>query len=270
MNGPDHPPVDRLADHHEGLLAGDAQATVQSHLAGCSDCQRLLAQLDDVPQLLADEGSRPVTMPSSVAARLEGALAEEAAKRTDRSAHQGDDQPRAAVSSLTSRRAPGARSAHRRVWPVLAAAAAVVVVSAVGIEVMQGQGQSADTAASGGGGADDTLQEGGDAAAPEKGDAPTEGTLGSKTPSFRGTGPASVAALTALARDLAQGNPRPALSVGDVCVTKSAEDFAADTGPVSLIRWQGRAAILEVDVARHRLVVLDCLTPGRRLFTTTY
>ncbi len=269
MNGPEHPHVDALADHHAGLLAGDEQAPVQQHLAGCADCRRVITQLDGVSRLLTTEGQRPVTMPTWVAGRLERALAEEAAQRTSRGAPQGHEQRRTVIS-LASRRTPGETSDRRRLWPLLAAAAAAVVVSAVGIEVMQGQGQSADTAASGGGGAEDAVREGGAAAAPEKGEAPTEGNLSSEIPSFRGTSPASVAALTALARDLADGSSQPALSVVGVCVTTTADDFAADTGPVSLIRWQGKPAILEVDVARHRLVVLDCLTPGRRLFTTTY
>ncbi len=268
MNGPEHPHVDALADHHEGLLAGDEQAAVQRHVAGCADCQRFVAQLDEVSRLLSAEGQRPVTMPTSVATRLEGALAGEAAQRSGRVAGDGAHRS-AAVTSLASRRTPGERSGSRRVWPVLAAAAAVVVVSAVGIQVMQGGG-GADNAARGGGSAEDAVQEGGAAAAPEKGDTPTEGNVKSEIPSFRGTSPASVAALSALARDLADGNPQPALSVVGVCVTTTTNDFGAATRPVSLIQWRGKPAILEVDVARHRLVVLDCKLPGRRLFTTTY
>lgn len=278
MNGPEHPHVDVLANHHEGLLAGDEQATVQHHLAGCADCQHLVAQLDEVSRLLAAEGHRPVTMPSSVAARLEGALAEEAAQRSGRSAEQRDGQQGAAVTSLTSRRAPGARSAHRRVWPGLAAAAAVVVVSAVGIQVMQqGQGGgSADSSAGGqNGSAEEDVQEGaaaapGDGPTSANGDVPrTQDNLSrlKQAPAYTASQRASV---SALARDLLRGRTA-VLDASGVCASPTtAESTAAELGPVSLIRWQGRPALLQVNVAHHSLMVLDCKTASRQLFATTY
>ena len=266
MNGPEHPHVDVLADHHDGLLAGDEQEAVQHHLAGCAGCRHLVAQLDEVSRLLAVEGQRPVTMPGSVAARLEGVLAEEAAKSAGSSAQRGDEHRSAAVASLTSRRAPGARSGHRRVWPVLAAAAAVVVVSAVGIQVMQRHGGEGLSAGAQNDSVDESVQEGA-AAAPE-GDSPASanGDFIAKAPAFRKSQRASVAAL---ARNLAQGNSE-ALDARSVCSTPALEASAAQAGPVSLIRWQGSPALLQVNVAQHRLVVLDCKTASRELFATAY
>lgn len=278
MNRPEHPHADVLADHHARLLAGAEQAAVQRHLAGCPGCQRVVAELDEVSRLLAAEGHRPVTMPASVAARLDGALAEESAQRSDRGAVEGGEHRSVAVTSLASRRTSGEPFGRRRVWPALAAAAAVVVVSAVGFQVMQGQGQGADSAASGGG-AQDSVQEGGAAAAPESDDSsPESGVPSTPTdalkaaPEFRSTSRSSVAELTALARALARGNTEMAVRARGVCATPldDSGNFASAAVPVSLIRWQGRPAILQVDVAGHRLVVLDCETARQRLFSTTY
>lgn len=267
MNGPEHPHVNVLAAHHEALLAGDEQKAVQHHLAACADCQRVVAQLDEVSRLLTAEGRRPVTMPSAVAARLEGALTEEAANRYARDTPPYDEHRSAAVTSLTSRRASGARSAHGRVWPVLAAAAAVVVVSAVGIQVMRGD-EGADVNADSAVSRDHGGQAEPDGAAAPNGDASasTQGDVAATAPAFSKSQRASV---SALARNLAKGSSE-VLDATGVCAAPPVESASAGAGPVSLIRWQGSPALLQVNVAQHRLVVLDCKTASRQLFATTY
>ncbi|MDQ3484019.1 MAG: zf-HC2 domain-containing protein, partial [Actinomycetota bacterium] len=71
MKDPAHPPVDLLADHHEGLVTAAQAVAVAAHLDTCAECRSLVAALDEVAEVLAAEGSRTPAMPASVASSLE-------------------------------------------------------------------------------------------------------------------------------------------------------------------------------------------------------
>src|SRR5919106_1829548 len=67
-----------LAEHAEGLLAPDEADAVDAHLHQCETCQATAADLASVSAMLA---AAPATLPTpaDVAARIDRALAEEAA-----------------------------------------------------------------------------------------------------------------------------------------------------------------------------------------------
>ncbi|MFD7904330.1 anti-sigma factor family protein [Kitasatospora sp. NPDC059747] len=75
-----HPSVDELADLTEELIE-DAAAVeaLHRHLAGCAECRETVDALGEVRALLGGVEAPP--MPADVAARLDAALADEAARR---------------------------------------------------------------------------------------------------------------------------------------------------------------------------------------------
>ncbi|MEV7020666.1 hypothetical protein [Kitasatospora sp. NPDC093558] len=75
-----HPSVDELADLAEDLIEdpGTVEA-LHRHLAGCADCRETADALGEVRALLGEVEAPP--MPADVVARLDAALAEEAARR---------------------------------------------------------------------------------------------------------------------------------------------------------------------------------------------
>jgi anti-sigma factor RsiW len=143
----DHPSRDILADAAEGLLQPDDAATVDAHLAGCSDCRAELAAFSEVSTVLA---TAPVpTMPPGVAGRLRDVLAaEQSAREVSPVLHavpgSGPDAPPVPRHPYgTRRRLNPSLGRHfgedlRRVspgrrWgaPVLAAAAAALILGFV-------------------------------------------------------------------------------------------------------------------------------------------
>src|SRR5215468_4095816 len=68
-----------LAAFREELLSRRKAARVSAHLAACSRCARLDAQLAEVPALLTRSTAPP--MPDTLTARIEAAIAAEAAAR---------------------------------------------------------------------------------------------------------------------------------------------------------------------------------------------
>ncbi|MGH3155717.1 MAG: anti-sigma factor family protein [Streptosporangiaceae bacterium] len=163
-----HLDADVLADYREGLLDRRRAARIHAHLTGCEQCSRLDAGLAEVTELLA---SAPLPlMPEHLAARLENALAMEAAVRE---AETGT-APAGAVTGGAVRReqrtangaqgsAPGETGQRHRVWrrpdrsppprqwrtAWLGAAAAIVLILAVGgvygLSRLSGGGNSASS-----------------------------------------------------------------------------------------------------------------------------
>ncbi|MFC5285541.1 hypothetical protein ACFPM7_00625 [Actinokineospora guangxiensis] len=81
--GPDGPPwpEDLLADLHAGVLEPRRAAVVQADVGADADARAFLAALDAVRTDLSALGAAPVPpMPENVAARIDAALAEEAAR----------------------------------------------------------------------------------------------------------------------------------------------------------------------------------------------
>jgi len=73
-----HPTPEELADHWEGLLREDEARALDGHLEGCTACQAVHADLEELQALLAAD--RPGPMPPDVAVRLDAALAAAAAE----------------------------------------------------------------------------------------------------------------------------------------------------------------------------------------------
>jgi hypothetical protein len=105
-----HLDYDTLADLAEGLLDESLAASADAHLVSCAVCRDRSAEIADVSRLLADAPVPP--MPAELAARIDQALAAEAA---------AGPAP-ASVADLENRRR------HKRLRVMSMAAAAVVVV----------------------------------------------------------------------------------------------------------------------------------------------
>ncbi|MGI8613823.1 MAG: hypothetical protein ACR2KL_07780 [Nocardioidaceae bacterium] len=123
-----HPDVLVLAEHAEGLLDEAAQEVVTAHLRGCAACANTVADLADLPAVLA--GARLPAMPLDVATRIDAALTEAAASRSTEGV---EPEPLPAGSS-----ARHVVPLRRRRWlaPALAAAATVAVVG-IGVPVVR-------------------------------------------------------------------------------------------------------------------------------------
>ena len=137
-----HPDTSVLAEYRAGVISGRGGAKIAAHLAGCERCAALSGQLAEVSVLLA---SAPVpTMPDSVAQRLDTVLAAEAAKRHD-SERAGADAPR---HRARDPRRSGRDRFRFVTLRVLAPAAAVVAVAAVGYSLTHLSGPTTSSAAS--------------------------------------------------------------------------------------------------------------------------
>jgi hypothetical protein len=121
-----HPDSDVLAEYREGLISGRRGARITAHLAACDQCAALGDQLAEVSILLA---SAPVpVMPDSAARRLDTVLAAEAAQR-----HDAERTGAGASRDRAGHRRPARRGRWRLVTVrVLAPAAAVVALAALG------------------------------------------------------------------------------------------------------------------------------------------
>jgi predicted anti-sigma-YlaC factor YlaD len=137
-----HPDSEVLAEHREGLISGRRGARITAHLAACDHCAALSDQLAEISVLLA---AAPVpAMPDSVSHRLDMALAAEAAPKN------GAER---AGAEASGERAAHRRPARRHGWRlvtvrVLAPAAAVVVLAAVGLGLSHIGGPTNSSAAS--------------------------------------------------------------------------------------------------------------------------
>jgi hypothetical protein len=132
-----HADAETLAAFREELLSRRKAARVSAHLAACSRCAGLDAQLTEVSALLTQSTAPP--MPDALASRIEAAIAAEAAARAAAAA----DGTVAAAGAGTGPRAAGARPSRPpggpgRSWLALrvaAVTAAVVVVAGGGYGV---------------------------------------------------------------------------------------------------------------------------------------
>jgi hypothetical protein len=97
-----HLDYEALADFAEGILDDATATSTEEHLAHCDDCRRRAAEVAEVSRVLARAPTPP--MPAHLVARLDAALAAEAAAHTPEHRH------------------------NRRFQFIAAAAAAVVVV----------------------------------------------------------------------------------------------------------------------------------------------
>jgi hypothetical protein len=119
-----HVPVDRLAAYAAGDLDATAALDVEAHVLLCADCRAEVDAVNRATAALASLG--PVTMPADVAARIEAALAEEAAAP---SAPVGD-----VVPMLPKRRRPSFAG-------LAAVAAGLALVVAIGVPLVNRAGE---------------------------------------------------------------------------------------------------------------------------------
>ena len=158
-----HPDSDVLAEYREGLISGRQGARITAHLAACDQCAALSDQLAGVSILLA---SAPVpVMPDSVARRLDTVLAAEVAQR-----HDAERAGAGASPDRAGHRRPARRSGWRLVTVrVLAPAAAVVALAALGFGLSRIGGPTNSSAASSAAGSAPTPSAAARAAAPANG-----------------------------------------------------------------------------------------------------
>ena len=136
-----HPDPGVLAEHREGLISGRRGARITAHLTACDHCAALSDQLAEISARLA---SAPVpAMPDSMARRLDTALAAEAAQRND-AERAGAQASRDRAAHPRPTRRGGWRLATVR---VLAPAAAVVALAAVGFGLTHIGGPTSSSAA---------------------------------------------------------------------------------------------------------------------------
>jgi hypothetical protein len=136
-----HADAETLAAFREELLSRRKAARVSAHLAACSRCAGLDAQLAEVSALLTRSTAPP--MPDALTARIEAAIAAEA---TARAATAADGAVAAGAAGAGTGPHDGAArpsrrpGGHRRSWLALrvaAVTAAVVVVAGGGYGVAQ-------------------------------------------------------------------------------------------------------------------------------------
>lgn len=272
----DHPTIETIADYHSRLLQPQQAASVAAHLSGCADCTAASHAVREVSTILAEQGAEVVHMPDHVATRLDEALRQAGAERV------GADRA-GSVVPMERRTATTAEPA-RRTWPLLAAAAAVLV--AVGTAVL------GDLDLSPGGSADSSVAA--DAPAQERAgsDGDAGAAAGSGGPAPEGTGkealetasgpskhqlpPLSPARLPEYADRLAEspaqtdGNLYPASAPPCAEVSVAPQVSAVAANVVSTVRWRGSPAVVVIDRAARTATVFDCKTASVVLFRTKY
>jgi len=147
----DHPGADALCDLDEGLLAGTTgEAELQAHVAVCAACADFLAMLATTRARLAAVADEP--MPPDVAARIDAALAAEAAVSSDRASSEGAVvTPLRARRSQRSRWLPGAGAVAAGVALLMAGAIGIGAITSIDRRSGPISGAAGDRSASTGG-----------------------------------------------------------------------------------------------------------------------
>jgi hypothetical protein len=118
----EHLDTDTIADLIENLLPAAEAHRAREHVKACPDCQQTYDALLQLSEDLADEGRADIPMPADVAEHLDSVIVSESVLRAStvgvHSLAQLRDQPR------------------RHLPKLLLAAAAVIVVGAVGVGVV--------------------------------------------------------------------------------------------------------------------------------------
>jgi hypothetical protein len=168
-----HVDAETLARYRHEDLGRRRASRIRAHLAGCARCRALDEDLAGVTALLAD--AQPPPMPEHLAARIQTAIAAEAARRVALPARAASAAPDAATAGEARQAGTGVpdgraarhgrhgrdRTRQRRpgfaspvALRVMAAAAAVVVLGGGGYEIAQhvgGSSTSGRSAATSGG-----------------------------------------------------------------------------------------------------------------------
>jgi len=303
-----HADAETLAAFREELLSRRKAARVSAHLAACSRCAGLDAQLTEVSALLTTSTTPP--MPAALTARIEAAIAAEAAARAANTADgtvgtaggtvavgaaAGGTGPRdgAARPSRPSR-PPGGPGRARLALRVAAVTAAVVVVAGGGYGVARLLTANPESATSAGAGSK---------AAPDfgaSGNASHKTAGGFRVPGAGGSAPAARIVSSGtnyqpgqLAAQVSAVLNRHGVSAGAAAGSSPANQPAASVPPVlacvphvtrgkrpllvDLAKYQGRPATVIVipgatsGTLRALVVAGACAaTNSRALATTTF
>ena len=249
----DHPSIETVADYRAGLLPEHEQAAVSAHVVSCVDCTAASEAVDEVVSLLTATSSAPLPMPPDVAARLDGALRD-----------AGHEQSGTVVPMGRSS-APSAQRRPRWALPLVAAAAAVVAVTAISFENLDplGGGSQAEDASSADSVAEGALGEAGGARA-EPGPEQQDHVAGDdKTSPLRDSlNPSNVAPFAEMVTRKGARVPAVPKSCAPVRVPERQIVAAA--------RWNNARAIVLVDREHRRVSVFDCETASRQFYTGKY
>jgi hypothetical protein len=224
-----HIRADKLARYRAGDLGTRESARVRAHLDGCARCTAAADDLAAVSTILASVPAPP--MPEDVTARIEAALAAEAASRAASPAVPAARGPVPAArgrDGVTSRAAMRSPQILSRGWlrspvtlRVAAGAAAAVVILGGGFAAIRLAGSSGTSATSG------------SSAAEGRGASASSGAAGATAQSPNAAAPAAVPA--PMFTYQARGRARPF-----TVLTSS-----ADLGPGNLAREVGRLILGE-------------------------
>ncbi len=118
----EHLDVDTIADLLENLLPATEAHRAREHVKACPDCQLTYDALLALTEDLAEEGRADIPIPADVADHLDAVISSEAVMRAST----------VGVHSLVQIR----EEPHRHVPKLLGAAAAVVLIAAVGVGVV--------------------------------------------------------------------------------------------------------------------------------------
>lgn len=139
-----HPDVDLLADLAEDLVPPVEQQPLYAHLTGCPECTDTYAALAEVRELLGTIETAP-PLPDEVAARIDAALAAEAAAPVTRATDPTAPLTRRPAGPTRSARSPGSARRGR----MLLATAACLAVLGLGGTLLAQQQSSTNRKASG-------------------------------------------------------------------------------------------------------------------------
>ncbi|GAA0902177.1 hypothetical protein [Streptomyces thermoalcalitolerans] len=145
----EHPDVTEISDLTEGLLAPSRATTLRQHLDECDLCAEVLASLEEIRGLLGTLPDPP-GMPDDIAARVDAALAAEAAGSSEASRSAGTTEPETALGNAhvsretsaagrppghapASSTGPGRKARSRRGRRRIAVLGSVVAVAALGV-----------------------------------------------------------------------------------------------------------------------------------------
>ena len=189
-----HADAETLAAFREELLPRRKAARVSAHLAVCSRCAELDAQLTEVSALLTASTAPP--MPDALTARIAAAIAAEAAARAATTAGgtvpvgaagRGTGSHDRAARPARPSRPPGGPGRARLALRVAAVTAAVVVVAGGGYGLARLLTANPESATSASAGSEAAPAAGGHGAASEKtaGGAGFPGAAGNSAPAVR-------------------------------------------------------------------------------------
>jgi putative zinc finger protein len=244
---PQHPSVEEISDLLAGVLPAAEAMDVNAHLAGCGVCRAERDALLDVTAWLGEEGAVPVVMPPEVSATIDAAIAQASSERanTERASSPGLARPLR--------------------WLAGAAAAVVVVAAGIaGLRALPDQGSASDTAGTAAAGQQEQHRQMDSAGKGQKAAPFASGTAPHQAAIAQSFVLHSTAQVAATARRLAAN--------GDGLVAPTAAGCAVPLNPglVTVVRFQGRPAVLSIGQHTRLATVYDCATATKTLVVTGY